>query len=77
MFIGTTDGTDITDTLCFCWDHKLVPSISIHFIRVIRGGSIRDEKRHIPVDFSILPVNGYVTVHGLSACQTHNELDDR
>ena len=59
MFVGTTDGTDITDTLCFCWDHKLVHSISIRLIRVIRGGSIRDEKRHIPVDFSILPVNGY------------------
>ncbi len=38
---------------------KLVPSISIHLIRVICGGSIRDEKRHIPADFSILPVNGY------------------
>ncbi len=59
MFVGTTDGTDITDTLCFCWDHKLVHSISIHFIRVICGGSIRDEKQHIPADFSILPVNGY------------------
>ena len=33
--------------------------ISIHFIRVICGGGIRDEKRHIPADFSILPVNGY------------------
>ena len=40
-------------------DTKRVPSISIHFIRVIRGGSIRDEKWHIPADFSILPVNGY------------------
>ncbi len=59
MFVGTMDGTDITDTLCFCWDHKLVHSISIRLIRVIRGGSIRDEKRHIPADFSILPVNGY------------------
>ncbi len=38
---------------------KLVHSISIHFIRVICGGSIRDEKRHIPADFFILPVNGY------------------
>ncbi|MCL5945911.1 MAG: hypothetical protein M1472_03530, partial [Planctomycetes bacterium] len=38
---------------------KLVHSISIHFIRVICGGSIRDEKQHIPADFSILPVNGY------------------
>ena len=38
---------------------KRVPSISIHFIRVICGGSIRDEKQHIPADFSILPVNGY------------------
>ena len=40
-------------------DTKLVPSISVHFIRVIRGDSMRDEKRHIPADFSILPVNGY------------------
>ena len=54
MFVGTTDGTDITDTLCFCWDHKLVHSISIHFIRVICGGSIRDEKWYIPADFSTL-----------------------
>jgi hypothetical protein len=38
---------------------KLVHSISIHLIRVICGGSIRDEKQHIPADFSILPVNGY------------------
>ena len=57
-----------------CWNHgwhryhgytvlfrnsKLVHSISIHLIRVICGGSIRDEKQHIPADFSILPVNGY------------------
>ena len=41
------------------WNPKLVHSISIHFIRVICGGSIRDEKQHIPDDFSILPVNGY------------------
>jgi hypothetical protein len=40
-------------------DPKRVPSISIHFIRVICGGGIGDEKRHIPADFSILPVNGY------------------
>ena len=40
-------------------DTKRVPSISIHLIRVICGGSIRDEKQHIPADFSILPVNGY------------------
>ena len=60
MFVGTMDGTDITDTLCFCWDHKLVHSISIRLIRVIRSDSMRDEKRHIPADFSILPVNGYI-----------------
>ena len=40
-------------------DPKRVPSISIHFIRVICGGGIGDEKQHIPADFSILPVNGY------------------
>ena len=33
-------------------DTKLVPSISVHFIRVIRSDSMRDEKRHIPADFS-------------------------
>ena len=33
-------------------DTKLVPSISVHFIRVICGGSIRDEKWYIPADFS-------------------------
>ena len=42
---------------------KLVHSISIHLIRVICGGSIRDEKQHIPADFSILPVNGYSRVY--------------
>ena len=31
---------------------KLVHSISIHFIRVICGGSIRDEKWYILDDFS-------------------------
>ena len=61
-----------------CWNHgwhryhgytvlfrnaKLVHAISIHLIRVICGGSIRDEKRHIPADFSILPVNGYRITH--------------
>ncbi len=35
-------------------DTKLVPSISVHFIRVICGGSIRDEKWYIPADFSTL-----------------------
>ncbi|MDA8378406.1 MAG: hypothetical protein M0Z50_15395, partial [Planctomycetia bacterium] len=48
---------------------KLVHSISIHLIRVICGGSIRDEKQHIPADFSILPVNGY---HILNAAMAGN-----
>ena len=50
---------------------KLVHSISIHLIRVICGGGIGDEKRHIPADFSILPVNGY------ARSKVHSILRDR